>query len=643
MNSSKNIFLLDSQINFSEINYSNNRDSQIITFDFDSHDALEKKSIPHLISDTLLSKKELLGIRNNAFLLSDWYKEETIEKNIEYENVNLGSLIQAEFINILVNYSKRFLECLNIIRKFGANENYHCSGLTYEIMKYLSAKVEKINDSSDDSLFFPLDLLKIKIKIGIKNHSTELEISQNFFKKLKKFTEKSSIFFSNKNTDFTQKNILISEFNTISYQSLFSKIPESKLNFIFFNRRQPTVWNTKTFSLIKKSGVIIENADTLMNSEMKKKIKNDKKNIEIKINNMFKNADFFNSFFSINGNSFWISFSSHFITYFKKRALEFIKEIQLAKELLNKFHFSFILLHSEVGPNEKILLQLAKLKKITIFLLQHGLINDSVESYDHNVYTGVIPIESDHAIVWGKVYEDYFKQIGIPEEKIHAIGTPIFDNLKTLNSIDSGEDYVLLATSGPTKEVAVDLAIENIEKNIATIKKIAETVVSHNKKLIVKLHPSPDEYDPSKILRKINPEIEIIKTGNIGELIKKCSLFIVIDVSTSIIDAHLLGKPVISVAVWRTSSIAVKAAKTSAYESGHSYSGTGLPTVLENNSCALADISSFEKIFHKMIHDDEFRNKIIKNANTSIQKHMSFHYDGATTLLTFLEKFENKF
>ena len=291
---------------------------------------------------------------------------------------------------------------------------------------------------------------------------------------LKKITEKSSRFLSNKGVDLSQKNILISEFNTISYQSLFSKIPESKLNFIFFNRRQPTVWNTKTFSLIKKSGVIIENADTLMNSEMKKKIKNDKKNIEIKINNMFKNADFFNSFFSINGNSFWISFSSHFITYFKKRALEFIKEIQLAKELLNKFHFSFILLHSEVGPNEKILLQLAKLKKIPTFLLQHGLINDSVESYDHNVYTGVIPIESDHAIVWGKVNEDYFRQIGIPEEKIHTIGTPIYDNLKGLNSIDNREGYVLLATSGPTKEDAFDLTIEIIEKNVENIKKIAK-------------------------------------------------------------------------------------------------------------------------------------------------------------------------
>ena len=359
-----------------------------------------------------------------------------------------------------------------------------------------------------------------------------------------------------------------------------------------------------------------------MSTEIKKCIKNDKKNIEIKINNIFRNVSFFDSFFSINGNSFWIPFSSHFITYFKKRALEFVKEIQLAKELLNKFHFSLILVHSEAGPNEKILLQLAKLKKIPTFLLQHGIMNDSVDAYDYNVYRGVVPIESDHAIVWGQVYEDYFKQIGIPEKKIHTIGTPICDNLKDLNSIGNQEGYVLLVTSGPTKEVTFDLIIETIEKNIETIKKIAKIVVSHNKKLIVKLHPSPDEYDPSESLKKINPEIEIIKTGNIAELIKNCVLVITIDVSTSIIDAHLLGKPVLSVPV--------------------KVANFGLPTLLKNDSCAFTDISSFEKIFYQMINDDEFRNKIIKNANKSIQKHVSFHYHGATTLLSFLEKFEKK-
>ena len=152
---------------------------------------MKKKSIPHLISDTFLSKKELLDIQKNAYTLSDWYKEETLEKNIEYENVNLGSLFQAELIHILVNYSKRFLECLNIIRKFGTDENYHCSGLIYEIMKHFSVKVEKINDSYDDSLFFPLDSLKIKMKLG----PAELEISQKFFQKIKKTSLKNLQYF----------------------------------------------------------------------------------------------------------------------------------------------------------------------------------------------------------------------------------------------------------------------------------------------------------------------------------------------------------------------------------------------------------------------------------------------------------------
>ena len=621
MNHPKNIFLLDSQVNFSKVNYSDTSDFQIVTFDFDSHHALKKKSISHLISDTFLTHKELSDIQKNAYLLSDWYKEKTLKANIQYEDVNLGSLFQAEFINILVNYSKKFLECRSIIRKFGMSENYHCSGLLYEIMKNFSIKVEKIDESFDNDLFFPLDSLKIKTKLGVKNYSKELYIPQNIFKKLKKLTEKSSRFLSNNNINPTKKNILISEFNTLSYQSLFSKISESKLNFILFNRRQPVVWNTKTFSIIKKSGVTIENDDTLMNNEMKKNIENYKKNIEIKIHNIFNHVDFFNSFFSINGESFWDSFSSHFISYYKKRVLEFIIEIQLTKELLNKFDFSFILLQSEVGPNEKILLQLAKLKKIPTLLLQHGIINDSVEAYDYNVYRGVIPIESDHAVVWGKTYEDYFKKLGIKEEKIHRLGTPIYDNLKNLNSVDIQDDYVLLATSGPTKEVTFDLTIENIEKNIQTIKKISEIIVSHKKKLIVKLHPSPDEYDPSKILRKINPQIEIIKTGNIAELIKKCILFIVIDVSTSIIDAHLLKKPVLS--------ISVKGEKI------------GLPTLLKNNSCLFTDLSSFEKVFYQMISDDELRSKIIKNANKSIQNHMSFPFDGVTPLLTFLEKFEN--
>ena len=63
-----------------------------------------------------------------------------------------------------------------------------------------------------------------------------------------------------------------------------------------------------------------------------------------------------------------------------------------------------------------------------------------------------------------------------------------------------------------------------------------------------------------------------------------------IDVSTSILDAHLLGKPVLSVPV-----------KEAEFRN--------TPTLIKNNSCAFADLSSFEKIFYQMINDDEFRNK----------------------------------
>ena len=114
------------------------------------------------------------------------------------------------------------------------------------------------------------------------------------------------------------KTILISEFNTLIYESLFLKMPEFKLNFVFFNRRQPTIWNLKSLSVIKKSKVIIENETTLMNKKIKGDIQNGKKVVEKNIDNLFKNNIFFKSFFSINGNSFWAPFSSYFINYFKK-------------------------------------------------------------------------------------------------------------------------------------------------------------------------------------------------------------------------------------------------------------------------------------------------------------------------------------
>ena len=616
----KTIFLLESKSDYKKIKKQKDDNFQIITFNFELHNIFKKKSIQHIISDEFLSQNELLSIQNNALSLSDWYIENEIKEYISYKGVNLGSLIQGEFINTLVNFLKRFLECSNIIKKYNSDTIFFSSGIIFEIMKQFSVNVKKISNVHDEKLFFPLDSLKIKTSIGIKNYSTEINISQNIFKKLKKITEKTSSMIS-KRSDKNAKTILISEFNTLIYESLFLKMPEFKLNFVFFNRRQPTIWNLKSLSVIKKSKVIIENETTLMNKKIKGDIQNGKKVVEKNIDNLFKNNIFFKSFFSINGNSFWAPFSSYFINYFKKRSSENIKEIELVIELLEKFSFVATLIHSEAGPNEKIILQLAKKKKIVNFLLQHGLINDSLEGYEHNVHRGVIPIESEQSIVWGKINQDYFKHIGISADRVHTLGTPIYDDLN-IEKIDNKEDYVLLATSGPTKEDVFDLTINTIEKNIETIKTICKVVTKYNKKLIIKLHPSPDEFDPTQIVKEINPEIKIVKTGKISQLIKNSSIVVVIDESSAIIDAHLLGKPVLSVAV-----------KAEEY---------GIPTVLKNNSCIMTNRESFDKDFFRVMNDKVHRETIIENEKKSTQNYISFQKNGAKMILSFFEKFECK-
>ena len=113
---------------------------------------------------------------------------------------------------------------------------------------------------------------------------------------------------------------------------------------------------------------------------------------------------------------------------------------------------------------------------------------------------------------------------------------------KKLGTTDIDVSLICLGTmtwgEQNTKEDAFDLTINTIEKNIETIKTICKVVTKYNKKLIIKLHPSPDEFDPTQIVKEINPEIKIVKTGKISQLIKNSSIVVVIDESSAIIDAH---------------------------------------------------------------------------------------------------------
>ena len=163
-----------------------------------------------------------------------------------------------------------------------------------------------------------------------------------------------------------------------------------------YNRRRPAFWNFQGYNLVKQSGCFVETGSSLSDTNFKKAVSDGKLQMETKLLSLFSKESFFQSFFSLDGISFWPTFKSFFQEFLKKRTFEFIEEIELTKKLMEKYHFSSILILSEAGSNERIAIQLARQKKIPVCLLQHGAIYDTIESYDMNVAQGVIPLKSDN-------------------------------------------------------------------------------------------------------------------------------------------------------------------------------------------------------------------------------------------------------
>ena len=576
-NNSKSIILFDSVSDYDDLDeIASKNKSKIISFNYDTHKILKDKKIHHEISDNYLSKKDLRTIQKTAYSVSEWFNVDVISKYIYYNGVNLGSLIQDELINILVNYIKKVLELFKISKEF-TNSTFIGSHTCCKIMKNFSKKINEFKNSNTENLQpFPLDSIKIKMKIGTKNHSMEFGISKNLFKKLKSVSEKSSKFLLSKNNSIgeTSKNILIVEFNPIQYQSFFEQMPDSKLNFLIYNRRRPAFWNFQSYNLIKRSGCLAETENSLLDAKLKKIILNGKRQIEIKISDLFLKESFFKSFFSLEEISFWPTFKEFFQEYFRKRALEFIQEVELTKKLMEKYDFSSILILSEAGLHERIALQLAYQKQIPVCLVQHGINYNTKESYDMNVAKGALPIKSDYYLCWGRISGEYSKKMAIKSEKVHPIGSAVFDGVTFDEQKCSKKDHVLLATGSPTKEHASDLTVEIIEKNMDAVKKICQVVTKYNKKLIIKTHPSPDEFDPSFIAKQVNPEIKVIKEGRISPLIQSCDLLIINDLTSPILDAYILKKPVISLRV--------------------TDNGWGIPTAFKNNSCIVTDLEKFD-------------------------------------------------
>ena len=588
MNKPKKIIFVDNLTSINEIEiFSNKSDVKIISFDYASHIKLKEKNIQHEISEIYLTQ-DTRKLQKQRFEFSNRYDLDVIKKNISFLNINISKLYTDQLIHVIIKIIKKFSEIKVIIKKF-PNLKYFASGDLLLIGKLWIKAINEIPNSQKVKFYF--DSIEIGTNIGQKN--IKFSIPNSYYKKIKNISEKVlELTLQNKN--LSEKNTLIVEFDTKKYKNFFLESKNHKKNILYYGRRRPGIWDLESFKIIKNSQCKIITSN-IINDDIFKK---NKKNIsEIKENflQILDSDKELSDFFSIENISIISVISPIIKILIIDRLDEIVSEILLAKQMFDESIIDSVVVLSEIGMTEQIIIQLANQKKIPILHLQEGLHVDTQEAYEHSKFHTIFLESADKYLAWGKLSKDFQVKIGkIPVENIIELGSPRFSELNLSNNKNS-EEFILLATMPPQIEQINGIDVRNLEKYLKDILKICEIVSIQKKKLVIKLHPTSDILNISNTIQEKFPDIIVIEKGDINPLIEKCSIVIVTGFSTVIVQAQILQKPVISIPLidynW------------------------GKPSVYAENSCLLIELQQLS-VNLKKIHDDQlFRNELIINGN----------------------------
>jgi hypothetical protein len=409
----KKIILLDSieSVESIENELMKLNDARIITFDYVSHKTLLKSDIEHEISDNFLGEKEYESIQNKSMTLTKWYDGELSEL-LEYEKVNLGRIFYVEFHYYLLQILKKTLEVKKIVKEL-QDGDLIASPKLFNIAKEFNPSVISFDSKVKENEDFLDDSIKFRLTNNVK-----FDLSRKSYQKLKGTSEKIFSNIRSNQMKNEEKSVLFVEFDPIKYEKLFKISKEYSFNFILFNRRRPSIWNLKSYQIIKNSNCIIANADDVLDENLNDIIREQQEEIVKKIERFWDREEFFESHFIFGDESFWKIIKNDFLKLCTSRMKDAINEINITKRIFEKFKISSIVCWSENGFNEQITIGVGGNMKKKIFLLQHGLYADSIDSISQNEFSGVLPKNSSNFLVWGDVTEKYAKDIQFPETEI---------------------------------------------------------------------------------------------------------------------------------------------------------------------------------------------------------------------------------
>ena len=585
----KKIILIDNLTEINEIVDFLDNETLVISFDYESHNKLLEQNITHTISDNFLIDANIGSLQKIGYEFLEWSNLISIKDKVSFLGINIPQLYNDQLIHSIIKIVKKFSELENIFNNF-SNVHYYASGDLFLIIKQFTEQASKILNEKNDEFYF--DKIKIGTNLGTKNIS--LSISSSSYNSIKNIGEKIIRRTLNQNDNFSGSSTLVVELNTKLFENLFLESRNFNKNLLYYGRRSPAVWDVESYSILKNSNCKILTSNLLSKNEFEKyhtEILSFKQNF---IKSITENTEL-DKFFRINE----ISLSSIIIPKIKQliesKIEKSIFEILLTEKVFKKYQLDSVIIISEIGMTEQIVIQFANSLKIPILHLQEGLHIDTSEAFENSKYQGAFLENADRFVAWG----EFSKQNQIINgnanpEKILEFGSPRFSNL-SYNEQNNTEEFVLLATMPPQIEEIRGLDVRNLEKYLNDIIKICEIVLKQNKKLVIKLHPTVDILSIQNKISKKFPSVQVISKGDIDPLIRRCSSLIVTGFSTVIVQAQILQKPVISIPLINYN--------------------WGTPSVFKENSCLLIKLEELGDILAKIFSDPSYKSKLITNGN----------------------------
>lgn len=592
----------------------------VLVLDVNLKKYLEKRKIKTVNEDEILNFNDYEEIDKETLNFSrNWFLNNHLEKILEYNQINIGLMLQNELFQNILKYLHRIKLIQRTLDKNSPGEIFtFYSGDTlgkipYEVCISKKIRTNKIRYIKSKKQKNKFDSVNFSINIFKKNHN--ITISKKKFVYLKKIVEgywyRKYNFITN--IDKKNKTIMFLDFNVISHEPFLRLLNEKKYNLFLLNNRRPIIWNKESLNTVKKLKISKVNLSKLEKKEQIESIE-----ISNRIVKEVKNIDL-TTFFKFNEFDFWSIFKDELETILQKRTKNIIILIKKIERFIEKTKIDIVWTQDDWG-DDRIIVRTCQQNKIPVCMILAG----SLAVIRHKERMWNLPSlvgerHADKLCIWGDNDKKNFIDYNSDMSKIVIGGAPKYDELYLKETSD--QDYILILTGGfPSTQNSYFFStslILNFEKILETTLK---EVKKFNKKIIIKRHPTqgPQEIiDLPKMFSNIIPEATVLKEANTIDLISKASLVITV-YSTVLEESIILQKPIIFLPYLREEN--------------------GIPYTLSEAVIQINNTNEINQKIHDCLYDDITREKLKRGREKFLKKVFSFQTNASKKHVEIMEE-----